>query len=514
MVEIDKLLVSLGLNTYGLDAVYLQLLEIIGAIRKRKYHYANNNLDRIKLNIFWKTIREIANNEINGGTESTNAAINYVMDAFPDKKKKTDGRMWLPMHLAISVPDIDLDDIQIMFDSQPDCISQGLDQESNYTPCHLAMMSHGPDINLIKMLKDYDPGFGVRLTRNQSTPLHLAAQFSNSISVIQELIREFPQTLIMKDYQQRVPVACAFENISADAPEIFRILLQAAPQIVREPGNRGRFLLHQCLHHSTGEKSGNAEMVSIMLEAFPDAVNIADDDGYLPIQLAALSCGAAVFKMIVEANPANIFANHPVYGTVAHLAVINRNTGSIMGNLRYIHSIKPELFSTLNRHGNTPLAKAVKRHSLVPGPIKEIASLEPAAAIIVDNNGDNLLHMMIENNNWDDNGTATCDILRLFFRLIPGGALAVDYEGQTPYDLLDADNPVQDVARRLLLLAGAPSLHPETRQQMNYQARKGALFAFFAPRGGEHQSGGTDICHRIGHGAGAMEIIREIVSFL
>jgi hypothetical protein len=102
----------------------------------------------------------------------------------------------------------------------------------------------------------------------------------------------------------------------------------------------------------------------------------------------------------------------------------------------------------------------------------------------------------------------------VFHRLISGGALATNKQGQTPYDLFKAGNPdhVNDI-RRLLLLAGAPSLHPEARKQMNYEARKGALFAFFAPRG-QHHSGGADICHRICHGAGAMEIIREIVSFL
>ena len=148
-----------------------------------------------------------------------------------------------------------------------------------------------------------------------------------------------------------------------------------------------------------------------------------------------------------------------------------------------------------------------------------MVSLEPAAAAIVDNNGDNLLHMMMKNRAWTDDIMAYCEILRLFIRLIPSGAIAVNNLGQTPYDLLDANNlfhyyeaPI--IVRRLLLLAGAPSLHPETRQQMNYQARKGALFAFFAPRGGEHHSGGTDICHLIQNGAGAMEIIREIVRFL
>ena len=66
-------------------------------------------------------------------------------------------------------------------------------------------------------------------------------------------------------------------------------------------------------------------------------------------------------------------------------------TGQNVDNLLYIHSMKPELFTSVNRQNNTPLANAVTYNSFNPELIEEIASLEPAAAIIVDNNGDNLL---------------------------------------------------------------------------------------------------------------------------
>eukprot|EP01036_Dinobryon_divergens_P061788 gene61788-biopygen27964 len=194
------------------------------------------------------------------------------------------------MHFAMSTPDIDLDEIQILFDSHPDLITQGCDQDSNYTPCHLAVMMKDPNMDLIEMLKELDPNFFMRKTRYESTPLHLAAQFSNSIPVIQELIREFPAALYMRDDDQKVPLARAFENITADAPDIFRILLDAAPQTAREPDIRGRFLLHQCLEYSSQDIPGSEEMTSIMLEAFPDAVNITDNDWNLPIHLASLSC--------------------------------------------------------------------------------------------------------------------------------------------------------------------------------------------------------------------------------
>eukprot|EP01036_Dinobryon_divergens_P061890 gene61890-biopygen31935 len=103
------------------------------------------------------------------------------------------------MHFAMSIPDINLEEIEILFDNHPDLITQGCDHDSNYTPCHLAVMMKDPDMDLIEMLKEFDPDFGFRQTRYEATPLHLAAEFSNSIPVIQELIREFPAALYMRD---------------------------------------------------------------------------------------------------------------------------------------------------------------------------------------------------------------------------------------------------------------------------------------------------------------------------
>eukprot|EP01035_Chromulina_nebulosa_P069225 gene69225-biopygen2312 len=346
------------------------------------------------------------------------------------------------MHFAMSIPDIDLDEIQILFNNHPDFITQGCDPDSNYTPCHLAVMMKDPDMDLIEMLKEFDPSFGVRQTIYESTPLHLAAQFSSSIPVIQELIREFPAALYMRDDEHKVPLACAFKNNTADAPDIFRILLDAAPQTAIEPDIRGRYLLHQCLHCGYKDIPGCEEMTSIMLEAFPDAVNITDNDGYLAIQLAALIGRTEVLIMITAANPVNLSSYHLDFGTVAHMAVFGHFIGQISDNLHYIHCLKPELLISLDQKHQTPLAKAVTYdYSFNPEVIEEIASLEPAAATIVDNNGDNLLHMMINNRRWSSWRATHCNPLKLFLRLIPGGALATNNQGQTPYDLLKANNP-------------------------------------------------------------------------
>ena len=520
-----KLFESIGLNPSNKDCLYLHALDVIGAVscmtRASSIEFIRNrnDINNSKRRIFWKTIMEISSQQLDDVDETS--TINKMLIAFPDKEKRTDGRMWLPLHFAVSVPGIELKDIRVIVADQPTTISTltSIDlkygqEEISVAPCHLAVMTKKPNMALIKLLTMLDPNFASNQATNGSTPLHFAAQYSNSVSLVQRLIKLNPQALEIYNDQDETPLCCVAKNSSFDAPKLLKALIDEAPHTVSQARNE-KLPLHRFLsiQDNIVDTTITIEHILILLQAFPDAVNIPDDDGWLPIHVAAENCSVDILKIITEANPEHLSATIPNTGSVAHCAVLS---GRIKNTL-YIHSIMPELFHTLNEDRQNPLHLATEKLDWYANDeFDTLVSLVPETASNVDFNGNNLLHTlniaMIQTIEEDQLES----LIRHLLRLIPGGALATNNQGQTPYDLLNRDIAAYDTARRLLLLAGAPSLHPETRQQMNYQARKGALFAFFAPRGGENQSGGEglDICHRIGHGAGAREIIREIVSFL
>jgi len=84
--------------------------------------------------------------------------------------------------------------------------------------------------------------------------------------------------------------------------------------------------------------------------------------------------------------------------------------------------------------------------------------------------------------NLDDPLSDESDILRFLVRCFPQGIAAQDDEGRTPYSMLGPD---LSYARRLVLMSAAR--HDPTRdldgaalRRLNYEARKAALFAFFA----------------------------------
>ena len=541
----------MGFEKGGIDAVFLHLLEALSSITKYERIYCGNDKDpfqtkveKAKNRIFWKTVREIADHESNDANRGSHYCLSNVLTAFPDKKKYKDKRMWLPMHFAMSVPNIDIEDIQTLFDHQPKLVQQQLEKVQEYmdnhcfNPCHLAVMSKNPNMALIERLKVFDPSYGSRLTCNSSTPLHLAAAVSTSAAVIREIIRVYPPALHMSDFYEvdallteeypdttldsKIPLlCCVFNNHSDESPDILRALIDAAPKTVRVKID-GILPLHRFLIGRTSFSQICCKKVEVLIKAFPGALNIPYGSGMRPIHLAAMHDDLEAFKVIAEADHATVLPLDSDFGTVAHAAFY----ASKLENAHYIYSVMPGIFQQKNKEDETPLAWAVNRYCSSCWFIKDVASIAPEAAMILKRNGDNLLHTITSALSTTRQRLDIASLryvlvtTRLLLRLIPGGALATNNQGQTPYDLLDPDNPDFTAVRRLLLLAGTPSLHPETRKQMNYEARRGALLAFFAPRAqhqDQHQSSGgadDDICHRIRHGAGATEIMRQISSFL
>ena len=88
----------------------------------------------------------------------------------------------------------------------------------------------------------------------------------------------------------------------------------------------------------------------MVLAGYREAVNIPNDDGYLPIHLAARFSSVDVMKMIAEENMSNLSVIEPI-GSVAHFAVQRCS----LKHLQYIQSVMPEQLLSLNASNQTPL---------------------------------------------------------------------------------------------------------------------------------------------------------------
>jgi len=503
--------------------MFVHILDCMGALSCiRKDHKKNNSFKNSSSNnneegqtallsckhrVFWQAVREIADQEAvledtPATEEEKKSSLDLLLESFPDETKLSDGRMWLPLHLAVSLPSSRLEDIETLFTANPAAIKAGADETSKLNPCHLAAMMKNPRMEIIQRLEMYYPRFGSSLDNYSNTPLHRAARHSNSAAMIRELAQLHPAALEMKNEDGDTPLHAAAiwpssvevvrELIalcpaalvttngdgetpltatitsSNNSPEFhwkLQLLLEAAPQAARIPSLPLHYILRRRYAPATPEQ------VAMVLAAYREAVNIPSSGGSLPIFIAAESASLDVMKMIAEENMSNLSARSPMGLSVVHWAA----AGHRLENLRYIYSMMPELLLSPDNWNATPL-----HFLIVYG--KESLRQQPLSA--------------------------ASDVLRFLLRHCPSLAAAKNSYGRTLYDYLPAGDVRFAYARRLLLLAGASSLYPGVLQEMNYAARRGALLLF--------HSAATmpSIFYRIRNFAGGPELMRTIVGFL
>ena len=195
------------------DIMFMHILDYIGALSciradQRKKTLNNCRTDNseneqasavllsCKHRIFWQAVRVIADREAAlediSDTKEKASALDFMLDCFPDDSKRFDGRLWLPLHLAVSMPSSRLEDIHTLFTANPAAIKTPADEFSQLNPCNLAAMMKNPRMEIIG---SYDPVFGSSVGSDSNTALHLAARYADSAAMVREMAQLHPATL-------------------------------------------------------------------------------------------------------------------------------------------------------------------------------------------------------------------------------------------------------------------------------------------------------------------------------
>lgn len=175
-------------------------------------------------------------------------------------------------------------------------------------------------------------------------------------------------------------------------------------------------------------------------------------------------------------------------GSALYTAVSVAGATDIM---RYIHSVEPKLVLSVTPNEQTLLHMKIRAHGICTHAIKtfeEIRSLAPQAVGMEDNDGNNLLHAFCQRLEESGREDMSMENLKYLLQIVPGQLLVtMNAQSKTPYDIISTGEGHPDHYRtraRRLLLQGACDwgLCTETLQQLNYEARKLALFAFYGLR--------------------------------
>ena len=83
------------------------------------------------------------------------SALDFISHCFPDETKRLDGRLWLPLHFALSIPTSILGDIQTLFAANPAAIKTHTDERSKLNLCHLVAMMDGDHSTIADLLSSF-----------------------------------------------------------------------------------------------------------------------------------------------------------------------------------------------------------------------------------------------------------------------------------------------------------------------------------------------------------------------
>ena len=302
--EGERLLDVLGLKS--MDAVYLHIIEIMSCLRVAKRTPEDySDLGAAKHRIFWKTIKEISSQEeskLQAGIEGFNTPLQKVREAFPDSTMRTDGRMWLPMHFAMSVPDVSIADVDLLYAAQPETIHRIANDLDRFTPGHLAVMKKEPDIALLRQLKVFNPDFGSCLSADLSTPLHVAAKFSNSVEVIQELIAGQPLALEMLDILNRRPLFVVSSNLNPNAVDILQVFIDSNTATIEELTLDDTVPFLRFFGARDQGSLVRDEMVLKLVEEFPGSIYLVNSSDTCIINMAAASLTVEAFQVKIRCS--------------------------------------------------------------------------------------------------------------------------------------------------------------------------------------------------------------------
>ena len=360
-----------------------------------------------------------------------------LVRAFPDKSKLTDGRYWMPLHWAVVLDSVTVEDTKQVYSSDATALQryhlQGTDLNNmGFTPAHLLCMQEPTIRNetLIQYFsvasqgraftmsasypnRDHDPllyGFSalhahcalgqpdekilqkcLQLDSSQTkklcneiglTPLgYLCANGSCSDRLIGCLLKVDDSADVVgsgiRGCLKSTDDSCVLERVD--------MLLKANPEAAKYHTVKKVNLLHFAARYAKGQFQLHIDIMQRILSTHKDAVREKDSDDWLPVHEAARYSTVDVMEFLLGLHPesALVVTNNLI--NLLHLAIADtESTTSVMeAKVRFLCSRYPAMMLQMSGNGSTPLHAAIC--------IKNI----PAVLILCEAGGQELIRVPI-----------------------------------------------------------------------------------------------------------------------
>jgi ankyrin repeat protein len=215
-----------------------------------------------------------------------------LLEANVDAASRADNFGCLPLHIVAQNGQVWDVQVQTLYDAFPTSVrARSGVKLGNSLPLHLAAENPEAEFSLISRLVELHPRGASQSNRQGKLPLHLACESGLSWKAVSSIHEAFTAAIEQPEQNSRgwtalhITAACH----KADK-ELLSNLVQLYPQSATLADTRGRYPLHlACL---AGKSWQNG--LSMLFKANPDALRCPDNIGLLPFHIASfrLSAGA------------------------------------------------------------------------------------------------------------------------------------------------------------------------------------------------------------------------------
>ncbi|CAB9530564.1 Ankyrin Repeat [Seminavis robusta] len=210
----------------------------------------------------------------------------------------------------------------------------------------------------IQSIVDADHGASTRyvLVENRQTPLFRAClcEFAR-IDVIFYLIEQWPQSVHMPDVNGDLPIhaSCLYGLDFA----IVKKLVSHFPESVGKQASDSETPLHLAARPLCSNSGPSLELVNFLYQRYPDAIQVRNDAGFLPIHHAVLSSDNSgerdqMIRFLAKASPRSLLAGDNDGDLPLHIAC---GCGLSLSAVQFLVELEPQSLTRRNHNGDLPL---------------------------------------------------------------------------------------------------------------------------------------------------------------
>lgn len=366
--RVESHLQSLSLPMHDVNGLMRHILDSLGALRSRLEEDGETTPETLKT--FSESCKIILD-DINGFDPIDNeSGLKYLISAFPDSRKKRDGRSWLPLHWASAIHSTEPEVLRELISDLPIQLTKG------HLHCETTPLNSNPEPASHEYL-------GL-------LPLHLACSLRHpNLQNIKLLVKKGPDALRLPDHRGWLPIHwCAFNNRHS---EVMQFLIQSYPDACYEVNKKGK------LPFQLSAYNRYTIMMDLLLAENAEAIHGLDYNGNTPLHDAAKSLNYEGCKKLLAMKPEmnrarNFKEDLPIHKV---FSFIPRDSPRLyhrqFETIKVILNFNPEVAALPNRNNSLPLHLAVFYQCNFEV-VQYIHSVYPSATLVRDNQGNMPIH--------------------------------------------------------------------------------------------------------------------------